>query len=350
MSATPHSGKVRWTDPTFYLPALFIGLLLVNPLVFRSTTFIQVLILVLWYSCLTASWNLVGGFAGVLPLGHSVFAGIGAYTSTLLFIHAGLSPWIGMLAGGIIAAVVALLIGIPTFKLHGAYYALSSIAFVEVVRIITENTQQIGSLKINGVQGLLVPLKGHAPLYFQFGNKLWYYYVIIGLLFLIVYITYRIHKSKMGYYLVAGGEDQEAAESLGINVTRYKLTALSLSAFFTALTGTFYAQLVLYVFPQGIISLNLSFEIAFIAIIGGRGTLLGPVLGALILVPIGEISRIYLSGSQFIGIHLFIYGTIIILAMLYKPSGMMRSIERGYDALVNKLRGAGGGGSAATRG
>jgi branched-chain amino acid transport system permease protein len=336
----PPSGKNRWTDPAFYLPVLFISVLLVNPLIIRSTTFTQVSILVLWYACLTASWNLVGGFAGVLPLGHAVFAGIGAYTSTLLFIHAGLSPWIGMLVGGAIAAVVALLIGVPTFKLHGAYYALSSIAFVEVVRIITENTQQIGSLKINGVQGLLVPLRGHAPLYFQFDGKLWYYYIIVALLLIIIYITYRIHRSRMGFYLVAGGEDQEAAESLGINVTRYKLVALSLSAFFTALTGTFYAQLVLYVFPQGIISLNLSFEIAFIAIIGGRGTLLGPVIGALILVPIGEISRIYLSGSQFIGIHLFFYGTIIVLAMLYKPSGMMRSIQTGYDRLVHKLRGA----------
>lgn len=342
MPDTTPSGKIRWSDPGFYLPILFIILMLVNPLIVRSTTFTQVFILVLWYACLTASWNLVGGFAGVLPLGHAVFAGIGAYTSTLLFIHAGLSPWIGMLVGGALAVVVALLIGMPTFKLHGAYYALSSIAFVEAVRIITENTQEIWGVKINGVQGLLVPLKGHAPLYYQFGHKLWYYYVILALLGVIVYVSYRIHRSRMGYYLVAGGEDQEAAESLGINVTRYKLIALSLSAFFTALAGTFYAQLVLYVFPQGIISLNLSFEIAFIAIIGGRGTLLGPIIGAMILVPIGEISRIYLSGSQFLGIHLFLYGTIIILVMTYKPSGVMQTIEAGYKALVNKLGGGAG--------
>ena len=134
---------------------------------------------------------------------------------------------------------MALLIGIPTFKLHGAYYALSSIAFVEAVRIITENTQEIWGVKVNGVQGLLVPLKGHSPLYYQFDSKLWYYYVILALLGVIVYVTYRIHRSRMGYYLVAGGEDQEAAESLGINVTRYKLIALALSAFFTALAGTF---------------------------------------------------------------------------------------------------------------
>ncbi|MBI9083447.1 MAG: branched-chain amino acid ABC transporter permease [Desulfobacterales bacterium] len=342
MPDTTPSGRTRWTNPGFYLSILVLALLLGNPLIIHSTTVIQIFILVLWYACLTASWNLVGGFAGVLPLGHAVFAGIGAYTSTLLFIHGGVSPWIGMLVGGAVAAGVALLIGMPTFKLHGAYYALSSIAFVEAVRIITENTQEIWGVKVNGVQGLLVPLKGHAPLYYQFGSKLWYYYVILALLGVIIYVSYRIHRSRMGYCLVAGGEDQEAAESLGINVTRYKLIALALSAFFTALVGTFYAQLVLYVFPMGIISLNLSFEIAFIAIIGGRGTLLGPIIGAMILVPIGEISRIYLSGSQFLGIHLFLYGTIIILVMTFKPSGVMQTIEQGYKVLVNKLGGGAG--------
>ncbi|MEW6266162.1 MAG: branched-chain amino acid ABC transporter permease [Thermodesulfobacteriota bacterium] len=339
MSDASLSAERRWTEPGRYLPLFALAVLVINPLIIRSITFTQVFILVLWYACLTASWNLVGGFAGVLPLGHAAFAGIGAYTSTLLFMNWGLSPWIGMLVGGVAAMAVALLIGWPTFKLHGAYYALSSIAFVEVVRIITENTQEIFGIKINGARGLLVPLKGDAPLYFQFGSKLWYYYVILVMLLLIIYLTYRIRKSKLGFYLVAGGEDQEAAESLGINVTRCKLIALALSAFFTALTGTFYAQLVLYIYPQGIISLNLSFEIAFIAIIGGRGTLLGPVLGALILVPIGEISRIYLSGSRFLGIHLMLYGLIIVLVMLFKPQGLMRPLETWYRALVNKLPG-----------
>ena len=186
---------------------------------------------------------------------------------------------------------------------------------------------------------MLVPLKGHAPFYFQFAEKIYFYYIILSILLLIVYIAYRVHNSRLGFYLVAGGDDQEAAESLGINVSRCKLIALSISAFFTAIVGTFYAQLVLYIFPQGIMSLNLSFEIAFIAIIGGRGTLLGPVIGAMILVPIGEISRIYLSGSRFLGIHLMMYGAIIVIAMLFKPQGMMGGIERWYWALVRKLGG-----------
>ncbi|BBO87203.1 branched-chain amino acid ABC transporter permease [Desulfosarcina ovata] len=339
MKDEPGVGLSRLKSPNWYLPILMLVLLIGNPLVLDSTTYIQVSILVLWYACLTASWNFVGGFAGVLPLGHAAFAGIGAYTSTLLFMNWGITPWIGMLVGGVLAVLAALVIGIPTFKLHGAYYALSSIAVVEIIRIITENTQSIFGIQVNGTQGLLVPLKGHAPLYFQFGEKIYFYYIILAILILIVTIAYKINNSKLGYYLVAGGEDQEAAESLGINVTRCKLIALSLSAFFTAIAGTFYAQLVLYIFPQGIMALNLSFEIAFIAIIGGRGTLLGPVIGAMILVPIGEISRIYLSGSRFLGIHLMMYGAIIVVAMLYKPQGMMGSFEKWYWMLVDKLGG-----------
>ncbi|GAK60510.1 inner-membrane translocator [Candidatus Vecturithrix granuli] len=339
MKNTSSEGSRRLFNLDRSLLLLAVVVLIAIPIVMRSVTWLQVMILVLWYACLTSSWNFVGGFAGVLPLGHSVFAGIGAYTSTLLFIYLGLTPWIGMLLGGILAAAVALLIGLPTFKLHGAYYALASIAFVEVVRIITENTKEVFGIKINGARGLLVPLKGQAPLYFQFSDKRYYYYIILALLFLILWITYTIHNSKLGFYLVAGGEEQEAAESLGVNVRKCKLIALALSAFFTAIVGTFYAQLVLFIYPQGIIALALSFEIAFIAIIGGRGTLLGPILGAFILVPIAEISRMYLSGSRFLGIHLMLYSGIIVLVMLFKPQGMMGVVENAYFTVTKKLRG-----------
>ena len=339
MHTVRSSGKqLNILDPAVYLPALALLFLIVNPLVFSSITYVQIFILILWYACLATSWNFVGGFAGVLPLGHAVFAGIGAYTSTLLFINAGITPWIGMFAGGFMAVGLGLLIGSPTFKLHGGYYTLSSIAIVEVVRIITENTQSIFGIPVQGAQGLLLPYKGHAPLLFQFESKIAYYYIILALLLIIFALTSFIRHSRIGYYLVAGGEDQEAAESLGVNVARYKLIALSLSAFFTAIAGTFYAQLVQYVYPKGIISLNLSFEIAFIAIIGGRGTLFGPIIGAFILVPIGELSRMYLSGSQFLGVHLMIYGGIIVLFMLFKPQGLNNTFAAWYSALLSRLR------------
>lgn len=328
---------INLANPSYYLPLISILFLFCIPLVVKNASSMQIMILILWYACMTLSWNFVGGFAGVLPLGHAAFAGLGAYVSTLLFINWGLTPWIGMLIGGIISVIVALLIGIPTFKLHGAYYALASIAFVEALRMITENTKTIFGIKINGARGLLVPLKGHAPSLYQFGEKVYYYYVILILMLIIFFISYRIQKSKIGYYLVAGGEEQEAAESLGINVTKYKLLALAISAFFMAILGTFYAQLILFIFPLGIISLNLSFEIAFIAIIGGRGTLMGPILGAFILIPLAELSRMYLSGSRFLGIHLMLYSSIIILVMLFKPTGLIGIFEKIYFSFIDRI-------------
>lgn len=313
-----------------YIFGIFILIIsLLIPVFIKSASWLQILILIFWYAGLALSWNFVGGFAGVLPLGHAAYAGIGAYVSTLLFINIGLTPWIGMLIGGIISAFIALLIGIPTFKLHGAYYALASIAFVESIRMIVENTNEIFGIKINGARGLLIPFKGFAPELFQFGvSKIYYYYVILLFVLSILFISYKIQKSRLGYYLVAGGEDQDAAESLGINVIHYKLVALAISAFFMGILGTFYAQLILYIYPLGIISLVLSFEIAFIAIIGGRGSLFGPILGSFILVPLAEVSRMYLSGSRFLGIHLMLYSSIIVLVMLYMPGGLISVFER----------------------
>jgi branched-chain amino acid transport system permease protein len=318
---------------------LILIILLCIPIFIKSANWLQIMILILWYAGLTLSWNFVGGFAGVLPLGHAAYAGVGAYVSTLLFINSGLSPWIGMIIGGIVSALIALIIGIPTFKLHGAYYALASIAFVESIRMVVENTNEIFGIKVNGARGLLIPLEGHAPILFQFGGKVYYYYVILFFVLLILFISYKIQKSKLGFYLVAGGEDQEAAESLGVNVTYQKLIALAISAFFMGILGTFYAQLILYIYPLGIISMVLSFEIAFIAIIGGRGTLFGPILGSFILVPLAEISRMYLSGSRFLGIHLMLYSSIIILVMLYMPGGLISIFERlFYPRGIDKLR------------
>jgi len=329
--------RVSLVDPKYYLSLVIVLILFFIPLVIKDASWIGIMVIVLWYTSLSLSWNFSGGFSGVLPLGHMAYAGIGAYVSSVLFINYGLTPWIGMLIGGVISILVALLIGIPTFKLHGAYYALASISFVELLRMVTENTEEIFGMRINGVRGLLIPLKGHSPFLFQFGEKVYYYYTILIMLLIIFFVSYRIQKSKLGYYLVAGGEEQEAAESLGINVTKYKLIALGISAFFMAILGTFYAQLILFVYPLGIISLNISLEIAFIAIIGGRGTLMGPILGAITLVPLAELSRMYLSGSRFLGIHLMLYSIVIVLVMFYMPKGLIVVFEKIYFSFVNKL-------------
>jgi len=320
------------------LPVLCILVFIVVPVIFRNPAFLQLMVLVLLYAYLTTSWNLVGGFAGVLPLGHTLFAGIGAYTSTLLFIELGLTPWIGMFVGAFLAMIAGFLIGLPTLKLRGAYFALSSIAFLEGFRVVTENTKVLFGVKINGPQGLLLPLKGNSLYYFQFDNKIWYYYVILIMTAIVLYITYKVSVSRLGYYLMAGGEDKEAAEALGVNVFRCKMIAMMMSTFLTALGGTFYAQLVRYIYPRGVMNLEFAFEIAFIAIVGGRGTIAGPILGSFLLVPVAELTRIYLGGS-YLGIHLVVYGIVLMLVMIFEPRGITEPLTKVYNNILDRFEG-----------
>jgi branched-chain amino acid transport system permease protein len=306
------------------------------PLVIRSATYLHILVLLFFYAYLTTSWNLVGGFAGVLPLGHAAFVGIGAYSSTILFLQYGISPWIGMLVGGVLATLAGVLIGLPTFKMRGAYFALATIAFAEGFRVIVENVDYLGPFKINGPRGLQIPPLDTGLANFLFTTKEPYYYIILIMLIAVLILTYVISRSKLGYYLNAGGEEPEAAMALGVNVARAKLIAMAMSSFLTALAGTFYAQFTLYIHPKSIISLDLSFEIAFIALIGGRGSIAGPILGALLLRPVGDFSRIYF-GDTLPGMHLVIFGLVLILVMHYQPRGLQEPLTRLYVNLVQRI-------------
>lgn len=317
------------------------------PLILRSPTYLHILIMLYLYAYMTTTWNLVGGFAGVLPLGHSVFVGIGAYTSTMLWLQWGISPWIGMLVGGCLAGFVGYLIGKPTLKMRGAYFALATMAFVEGVRVIVENVDQLGPFKLNGPRGLNIPPlpAGEGSLLaFQFATKEPYYYIILFMLMGVVYLTWRLSGSKLGYSLSAGGEEPEAAEALGVNVAKCKVTAMVLSAFLTALAGTFLAQLTLFIYPKSVLTLDLSFELAFIALIGGRGSLAGPIIGALMLRPVTEFSRIYLSATL-PGMHLILLGVILIVVMLYQPRGLSEPLMRFMNRLQERIYGTKTGGA-----
>jgi branched-chain amino acid transport system permease protein len=241
-----------------------------------------------------------------------------------------------MVIGGILAMIVGVIIGLPTFKMRGAYFALATIAFAEGIRVMMENIDNLGPLHLNGPRGLQIPPLNTGFINFMFAHKEPYYYIILIMMFIALYVTYRISKSKFGYYLLAIKNDLEAAESLGVNIAQSKLKAAAISGFLTGIGGTFYAQLILFIDPSNIIGAYLSFEIVFIAVIGGRGTLLGPILGSFLLVPVSELTRVYLGGTYF-GVHLIVFGAMLIVVMLFLPRGINDPVLKIYHWVIEKL-------------
>ena len=268
-----------------------------------------------------------------MSLGHSAFAGIGAYVSTVLLIDYNLSPWLGMLAGGIVAGGFGLLIGYPCFKLRGTYFTLATIAFLNVIRILVLANQTVLGFNIRGAQGLSVPWRGDSFTRIEFLSKTPYFYTILGLLLMVMLVSYTIKESKMGHYLAAIKTNQEAANSLGVDVTRYKLMAQFVSVFFTALGGTFYAQFILFIDPQRLFGFDLSLEIAIIALIGGQGTVLGPIIGACILVPVAEVTRAHISGDL-AALPVILYGLSLMAIIYYLPEGVHKYLGRWLQPLA----------------
>jgi len=296
---------------------LLIGLALL-PLAMQSFPFyLHIFIMLCFYSALASAWNIIGGFAGQLSLGHSAFYGVGAYTSAILAMRYGVSPWIGMVAGGALAAVAAAAIGYPCFRLRGPFFTLSTLAFGEVLRIIANYWKGL----TEGPDGITVPLK-FGFWEFVFKSKLAYAYIALGLTLLVVFVSLAIYRSKFGQYLIALREDEDSAEAAGIDVSRYKLRAMVVSGFFTGILGVFSAQYSLYIEPDNEFSMGLSVLIALIAIFGGAGSIMGPILGALVLIPIQEGLRAFLGGSYH-GLHSFIFGTLLVIIVIYMPRGIV---------------------------
>lgn len=303
------------------------AVVLMPPLVIENTYYVQVVILGLLFAYLALAWNIMGGLAGQLSFGHAIFFGIGAYTSTILFRDLRVTPWLGMLVGGVLSGLIAVILGYPTFRLRGAYFALATLAFGEIARAFVNNTNFLFGIELRGSRGILVPLRGQAPLLYQFEDKRYFYYIILILLALLIYIVYRLKRSKLGLYLAAIGDNQDAAASLGVNATAAKLKAFLISAFFMAVGGTFYAQLLHFVDAPSVFGGSISLFVVLFATTGGPAYLLGPVIGTLLLMPIAEITRIVLAG-RYTGVHMVIYGLILVLVMRFMPRGVMFEMER----------------------
>jgi branched-chain amino acid transport system permease protein len=303
--------------------ALVLVLLIVYPLVVHGSFPVHVMIMVFLFGMMGVAWNIIGGYAGMFSFGQVAFFGIGAYTSSYLLTAHNVSPWLGLIAGGVLAALAAAAIGIPCSKLRGHYFAIASIAFAEIVRIQFNNWQLIGA-----AEGLTLPLQEESFKNFVFNSsKVPYYYILLGFLIFSLLVCYWVSTSRMGFYFRAIKESHDLAKVVGINFVRYRLAAIMISAFLTAMAGTFYAQYILYLDPESVLILPISVQIVLVSMLGGAGSLMGPVIGAAILLPISEGTRVWL-GFKGSGLDMMVYGTLIMVISVYQPGGVWGWLSR----------------------
>ncbi len=286
----------------------------------------NLLISTFYYAYLGQAWNILGGYAGQLSLGHAAFFAIGAYTSAVLAIHLGISPWLGMVAGALLAALLSLGIGYLGFRfgLRGFYFILLTLAVAEICRLVALHLPILG-----GYTGLFINFTPD-PWQFQFQGKIPYYFIALGFLGVASGIAWLIQRSKLGTYLVAIREDEDASEALGVDTFRYKMVAYAVSAALTAPGGTFYAYFQFYLQPNTVLNINHSVDIMIRPIVGGSGTILGPVLGSLLLELLGEFSRTYFAAGV-AGLNVVIYGILLIVVVLFLPRGV-------YPTLTHLMR------------
>jgi len=307
---------------TFLCLGVSVGLRLLS-----MNYLIYILILIVLWAYLGQCWNICYGYAGLLSFGHAAFFGIGAYVSTLLLLGFGLSPWIGMLIGGSFASLLGLVIGIPTIKLRGAYFALSTIAIAEMVRLLVLKLDFI----TNGALGLLLP-PTLSPLDFFFKDIFQWFLVALAMLVVLWIISYKLEKSKLGIALRTLKENEIAAASLGIYPLKYKILALMISAFFTAIGGVFFAQYVGYIRPDIVLVSTLSDEILIVSILGGVGTLTGSFIGASIFIMLRESFRAFF-GASVMGSYLIFYGALTIVVVMFLPEGIYSGLKKLFRIL-----------------
>ncbi|MCA1644829.1 MAG: branched-chain amino acid ABC transporter permease [Chloroflexi bacterium] len=321
--------------PSAYVPLLMLVLALAAPYLLTDPFHQDILISICIFGLLGVAWNILGGYAGQLSLGHAAYFGVGAYTSTLLLVKAGLPTAYGMLLGGLMAMLVSIPVGLASFRLRGPYFAIATIATAETLRLLALKFRDLTF----GAEGTTIPFKVDAPIYLQFSNKLGYYYLALGLLLLALLVTFLIERSRLGYYLVAVGQDEDAAEAVGIRAPWVKQQANFVSAFFTGLAGTVYVQYIYFIQPDSVFGLQVSIDTVLVAIVGGVGTLFGPVIGSLVLITASSWLQAELGGS-YPGLQLIAYALVMIVIILTRPDGLVGLLRPRYQRLLARLPGA----------
>jgi branched-chain amino acid transport system permease protein len=298
----------------------FVAAMLVLPL-FASNYVVSTLVVVLFSAYVGQAWNLMMGYAGQLSLGHALYLGLGAYISSALFVHYGLPPWIGMLAGMAVAGLAGIVIATLSFRfgVTGVYFALLTIAFAEFTRIAFNHFGWVG-----GSSGLYLPVINltHDDIVHLRGSPTMFYYVLLALTLAALALSYRLLGQRIGFYWRAIREDQEAAQAAGIDVFRYKIAAVALSATMTAIAGTLTAFYDNNLYPDTTFGIDRSIDVITAPIIGGLGTLFGPILGAFVLTVLSEMMTSVSASLGVNGLKQWIYGAALLVIVMLQPAGL----------------------------
>ena len=307
-----------------YIPLIIAGLLALLPLIGLSSYAMHILIMVIMWSVIGMAWNLLSGYCGQVSFGHAAFFGTGAYTAGMLYSKFGLSGWWGVPASVVVVTAFALVIGYICLRLRGPFFALATLSMGVILRIVAENLVDF----TGGDLGIMIRER-------TWVEKIWYYYIILAIACGTFLVVKKVIESKLGYYFVAIREDQDAAESLGINTTLYKTIALVLSAVLTGFAGAFYTNYMGYIDPKVVFALHdISIVAIMVVMVGGVATYWGPVVGALIMVLLAEMIRSlpYLGTA-----HQTFFGILLIVIIIFLPNGIVGDFPK-----LKKLAGIGG--------
>lgn len=299
-------------------PLVLLGFVVVAawPLLVQDVFLQRIGALVLLAAISASAWNLLGGYAGQVSVGHAVYFGIGAYSALVVYTTLGWPPIAGAPAGVLVSMLAAAAVGTPTFRLRGHYFSMATIAAAELFRILAANWPLLGS-----AVGLMGPPVPRTVADLSFISPVPYHYLFLAVLVVLLALTWLMQRSRMGYYLAAIRGGDRAARSLGVPVLRYKLYALLLSAAFTSLAGSLYAVMVGFIDPDSALGILISVKMLIIAALGGAGTLFGPLVGAVILVPLEETTNALFGGGG-TGVTFIVYGAIILLIARFQPGGV----------------------------
>lgn len=296
--------------------AAFALLVAAIPLVTQSGVWLNFAMMTLYAALLAQAWNLLGGFGGQFSFGHALFFGFGAYTQAIAQLQWGINPWLALVLAALVSAFVGLCVGAMSFRygLKGSYFALVTLAFAEVFRILALSVDFTGA----GV-GLMIPLK-ESVANLQFGSRVGYLYLVLAFVVAALLVTHWLQRSRFGAYLQAVRDNEDAARAVGVDPLRVKLGAITLSGAFMGLAGAFYVQVFQYIDPAIAFGPHASVEALVAAIVGGMGTLWGPLLGALVLHVLADLTR-NLFG-ELPGINMVIYGSVLVLIVMFVPRGI----------------------------